>query len=95
MDSWDSFKKTTLPPASSFYNKLNMSGVDNQDYEHACKVWRDFWIRNLENTTIYIYELTLSFLQTYSNLLGKFVKIIMDWIQPTSIQPQDWHGKLV
>ena len=29
-----------------------------------------------ENTTIYIYELTLSFWQTYSNLLGKFVQII-------------------
>ena len=26
-----------------------------------------------ENTTIYIYELTLSFLQMYSDLLGKFV----------------------
>ena len=26
-----------------------------------------------ENTTIYIYELMLSFWQTYSNLLGKFV----------------------
>ena len=41
-----------------------------------------------ENTTIYIYELTLSFWQMYSNLLGKFVQIIMDWIQPTSIQPR-------
>ena len=43
-----------------------------------------------ENTMIYIYELTLSFWQTYSNL----VKIIMDWIQPTSIQPQDWMESL-
>ena len=41
MDSWDRFEETTLPPASSFYSKINMSGVSNQDYEHACKVWRD------------------------------------------------------
>ena len=47
MDSWDKFKETTLPPTSSFYSKLNMSRVSNQDYEHACKVWRDFGIRNL------------------------------------------------
>ena len=47
MDSWDRFEETTLPPASSFYSKLNMSGVSDQDYEHACKVWRDFGIGNL------------------------------------------------
>ena len=47
MDSWDKFKETTLPPASSFYSKLNMSGVSDQDYEHACAVWREFGIRNL------------------------------------------------
>ena len=38
MDNWDKFKETTLPPKSSFYSKLNMSGVSDQDYEHACKV---------------------------------------------------------
>ena len=47
MDIWDRFKETTLPHKSSFYSKLNMSGVSDQDYEHACKVWRDFGIRNL------------------------------------------------
>ena len=47
MDNWDRFEETTLPPASSFYSKLNMFGVSNQDYKHACKVWRDFGIRNL------------------------------------------------
>ena len=47
MDSWDRFEETALPPASSFYSKLNMSGVSDQDYEHACKVWRDFEIKNL------------------------------------------------
>ena len=47
MDSWDRFEETTLPPASSFYSKLNMSRVSDQDYKHVCKVWRDFGIRNL------------------------------------------------
>ena len=46
-DNWDCFEETTLPPKSSFYSNLNMSGVNDQDYEHACKVWRDFRIRNL------------------------------------------------
>ena len=47
MDSWDRFKETTLSPASFFYSKLNISGVIDQDYEHACTIWRDFGIRNL------------------------------------------------
>ena len=47
MDSWDRFEQITLPPASSFNSKLNMSGVSDPDYKHACKVWRDFGIRNL------------------------------------------------
>ena len=38
MDNWDHFEKTTLPPKGAFYSKLNMSGVSDQDYEHACKV---------------------------------------------------------
>ena len=47
MDSWDTFEETALPPSSSFYSKLNMSGVSDKDYEHTCKVWREFGIRNL------------------------------------------------
>ena len=47
MDNWCRFEETTLPPVSSFYSKLNMSEVSDQDYEHVCKVWRDFGIRNL------------------------------------------------
>ena len=47
MDNWGRFEETTLPTVSSFYSKLNMSGVSDQDYEHTCKVWRDFGIRNL------------------------------------------------
>ena len=47
MDSWDCFAETNLPPASSFYSNLNMSGVSDQDYEHACTIWREFGIRNL------------------------------------------------
>ena len=27
-----------LPPKGAFYSKLNMSGVRDQDYEHACNV---------------------------------------------------------
>ena len=38
MDSWDKFKETSLPSIEKFYSNLNMSGVSNGDYEHACSV---------------------------------------------------------
>ena len=39
MDSWDKFKETSLPSVAHFYSNLNMSGVSDGDYEHACSVW--------------------------------------------------------
>ena len=47
MDDWNRFKETVLPPKEAFYSKLNMSGVSDQDYEHARRVWREFGINNL------------------------------------------------
>ena len=47
MDSWDKFKETNLPRIEKFYSNLNMSGVSDGDYECACRVWREFGIRNM------------------------------------------------
>ena len=47
MDDWDKFKETALPPKEAFYSKLSTSGVSDQDYEHARRVWREFEINNL------------------------------------------------
>ena len=47
MDSWDKFKETSLPSIEKFYSNLNMSGVSDGDYEYACRVWREFGIRNM------------------------------------------------
>ena len=47
MDDWDKFRETVLPPKKAFYSKLNMSGVSDQDYEHARRVWSEFGINNL------------------------------------------------
>ena len=47
MNSWDRFNETKLPSKGSFYSNLNMSGVNDKEYEHACKVWNEFKIRNM------------------------------------------------
>ena len=38
-DSWKKFKEKNLPPKDTFYNRLNMKGISDQDYEHAQQVW--------------------------------------------------------
>ena len=47
LSSWDRFEETKLPPKEAFYSKLNMSGVSSENYENACKVWKEFAIKNL------------------------------------------------
>ena len=47
MDNWDRFEETSLPRIEKFYSNLNMSGVSDSDYEHACRVWQEFRIRNM------------------------------------------------
>ena len=47
MDDWNRFKETALPPKEAFHSKLNTSGVSDQDYEHARRVWSEFGIKDL------------------------------------------------
>ena len=47
IDSWDRFNETSLPPIDKFHSRLNGSGISNEDYEHANRVWNEFNIQNL------------------------------------------------
>ena len=47
MSSWDKFNEGRLPSKDKFYSNLNMAGVGDKEYEHACKVWREFGIKNM------------------------------------------------
>ena len=47
MTDCDKFKETKLPPRETFYSKLNMRGVGNEDYEHAKEVWKEFGLKDL------------------------------------------------
>ena len=47
LNSWDRFNEGRLPRKEQFYSSLNMSGVSDKEYEHACKVWKEFNIKNM------------------------------------------------
>ena len=47
MNDWDKFKETKLPPKEVFYSKLNMTGVREEDYEHANRVWKEIGLKDM------------------------------------------------
>ena len=75
MDDCDKFAETTLPPKEAFYSKLNMSGVSDQDYEHACRVWSDYGIRNLGEYHDFYLKTDVILL---ANVFKAFRKVCLD-----------------
>ena len=47
VNSWDRFEETQLPPISVFYSNLDMSSINEEDYQHTQRVWKEFGIHNL------------------------------------------------
>ena len=46
VDSFEKFEKV-LPEKSEFYSKLNKEGISEDDYQHACRVWKEFGMKNM------------------------------------------------
>ena len=49
MDSWEKMDEQQLPPKEAFFSKLTDSGISDEDYEHAQKVWRTFDIHTMRD----------------------------------------------
>ena len=47
MDDFKKFNETSLPSKEMFYSSLNNASINNEDYEHAQKVWKTFNIKNI------------------------------------------------
>lgn len=46
VDSMEKYEET-LPGKEEFYNQLNRSEISDSDYQHACKVYKEFGCRNM------------------------------------------------
>ena len=74
MSNWDKFKETKLSPREAFYSKLNMSGVKEEDYEHANRTWKEFGLKHFgEYHDLYLK--TDVILQ--ANVFGEFRKVCL------------------
>ena len=75
MDSWEKFEEDRLLQVEKFYSKLNMSGISNDDYSHAKKVWEEFGLKSLgEYHDLYLGTDVI----LLSNIFEKFRKVCME-----------------
>ena len=74
MDSWDKFNRS-LPSIDKFYIDLNISGISDGDYKHACKVWKEFGIKNMGEYH-YLYLRTDVIL--LANVFESFRRVCLD-----------------
>ena len=47
MNSFEKFDES-LPKKSDFFSKLNNEGISEDDFQHACKVWKEFGMKNMD-----------------------------------------------
>ena len=47
MDSFYKFKETCLPPIEEFYSSLKQSGITQEEYERAQRVWETFDLKTM------------------------------------------------
>ena len=48
MESFEKFEESLPEKDAFFFSKLNGCGISDEDYEHACRVWKEFGIKNME-----------------------------------------------
>ena len=57
VDCMKKLDESSLPPKETFYSKLTVEGITDEDYHHAQTVWKEF---NMESMTVYnnLYNLS-------------------------------------
>ena len=76
MDSWARFNETTLPNKKTFYSKLYLEDIADEDYTHAQKVFEEFKLKNLvECHDLYVQSDTLLLADVFENFRNKCIEI--------------------
>ena len=61
MTDFEKFKETCLPPKEAFYSKLNECDISDEDHEHAQRVMKELYLKNLgEYHDVYLKSMSFS-----------------------------------
>ncbi|XP_031634853.1 uncharacterized protein LOC116348124 [Contarinia nasturtii] len=76
LDSVEKLNETSLPPKEKFFNTLNNSGITDEEYAHAEKVWETFNIKTLgEYSDLYLKTDILLLADIFENFRDKCFSI--------------------
>ena len=68
MDSFERFHEQQLPEKEKFYSSLSGSGITDEEYAHAKKVWETFGCQNLgDYHNLYVYTDTVLLADVFEN----------------------------
>ena len=89
MTNLDNFKEMKLPLKEAFYSKLNMTGVREEDYEHARRVWKEFGLKDLgEYHDLYLKTDVILLSNVFEEYQESLFKEL--WIGPSSLPYSSW-----
>ena len=76
MDSWERFNETTFPNKKTFYGKLYLEDIADEDYIHAQKVFEEFKLKNLGKYHDLVFQKdTLLLADVFENFRNKCIEI--------------------
>ena len=76
MDSWERFNETTLPNKKTFYSKLYLENITDEDYIHAQILFEEFQLKNLgEYHDLFVQGDTLTLADVFENFTNKSIEL--------------------
>ena len=76
MDSWERYDETSLKDKKTFYNKLYLEDITDEDHAHVQKVFEELKLKNLVDChDLYVQSHTLVLADVFENFRNKCIEI--------------------
>ena len=77
MDSWERFDETSLSDKETFCSNFNIKDIENVNYRHAIRVFKEFNIKNLgEYHNLYVQSDALLLANLFEYFRNKCILLI-------------------
>ena len=75
MDSWEKCNETLLPAKKFFCSELTLEDISDKDYEHAQKVFKEYWTELGDHHDLYVQTDTLLLADVFQKFREKCIEI--------------------